>query len=120
MSGGIPISKLTGDITYYGTGLGACGITNVDTDYIAAASYLLFDTYPGYNYDGGSGNPNNNPLCGKKATLTYQGKTVTVTITDRCAGCEIFGSLDLSPSAFDQICDPAVGRGHGMTWRFDE
>jgi hypothetical protein len=27
-------------------GLGACGITNKDTDYIAAASHLLFDNFP--------------------------------------------------------------------------
>ena len=27
-------------------GLGACGVTNKDTDHIAAVSYLLFDAYP--------------------------------------------------------------------------
>ena len=32
--------------TYYGTGLGACGITNNDNQHIAAVSELLFDTYP--------------------------------------------------------------------------
>ena len=32
--------------TYYATGLGACGITNTDTDYIAAVSHTLFDNYP--------------------------------------------------------------------------
>ena len=50
--------------TYYATGLGACGITNTDSDYIAAVSHTLFDTYPGYN----GVNPNNNPICGRKAT----------------------------------------------------
>lgn len=32
--------------TFYMTGLTACGVTNKDTDYIAAVSHLLFDTYP--------------------------------------------------------------------------
>ena len=52
--------------TYYATGLGSCGIVNVDTDYIAAASHILFDSFPGYN----GVNPNSNPICGKKATAT--------------------------------------------------
>ena len=32
--------------TYYTTGLGACGITNTDSDYIVAVSHDLFDNYP--------------------------------------------------------------------------
>jgi hypothetical protein len=32
--------------TYYGTGLGACGITNNDNQPIVAVSHLLFDNYP--------------------------------------------------------------------------
>jgi hypothetical protein len=36
----------SGDGTYYSTGLGSCGLTNQDSDYIAAVSHLLFDTYP--------------------------------------------------------------------------
>ena len=32
--------------TFYATGLGACGITNTDSDFIAAASHELFDTFP--------------------------------------------------------------------------
>lgn len=30
----------------FSAGLGSCGITNKDTDYIAAVSHLLYDTYP--------------------------------------------------------------------------
>jgi len=101
----------SGEGTYYGTGLGACGITNSDTDYIAAVSHLLFDTYPGYKV----GNPNNNPLCGRKVTATYQGKSVTVAITDRCVGCRIT-DLDFSPTAFKQIADQALGRLYGVKW----
>ena len=52
--------------TYYATGLGACGIYNVDTDYIAAASHILYDSFPGY----AGGNPNDNPICNLKITAT--------------------------------------------------
>lgn len=101
----------TGEATYYDTGLGACGITNTDTDYIAAVSKLMFDTYPGY----AGGNPNLNPICGKRVTASLNGKSVTVTITDRCEACAVT-DLDFSPTAFNQIADFAVGRARGMTW----
>ncbi|KAJ3568805.1 hypothetical protein NP233_g5484 [Leucocoprinus birnbaumii] len=105
----------TGQGTFYSTGLGACGITNKDTDYIAAVSHDLFDTYPGYNHV----NPNTNPLCGRKVTAKYQGKSVTVAITDRCTGCAIT-DLDFSPSAFNQLAAFSVGRISGMEWTWDD
>ncbi|OSD03599.1 hypothetical protein PYCCODRAFT_1451679 [Trametes coccinea BRFM310] len=101
----------TGDGTYYSTGLGSCGITNQDSDHIVAVSHLLYDSYPGYT----GANPNNNPVCGRKITATYQGKSVEVTVTDRCTGCAET-DLDFSPSAFSELADFAVGRLHGMTW----
>jgi len=104
----------TGEGTFYGTGLGACGITNNDNQHIAAVSHLLFDSFPGYQ----GGNPNNNPVCGKQVTAHYQGKSVTVTITDRCAACALT-DLDFSPAAFDTLADPNVGRITGMTWSWD-
>jgi hypothetical protein len=105
------VGTQTGQGTFYATGLGACGITNNDSQYIAAVSYLLFDTFPDYN----GVNPNENPICGRQVTANYQGKSVTVTLTDRCTGCKIT-DLDFSPSAFDALADPAVGRISGMTW----
>jgi len=105
----------TGDGTFYATGLGACGITNVDTDYIAAIGEDFYDQYA--THMGVSNvNPNDNPICNKKVIATYQGKSVTVAITDRCAGCTIPYSLDFSPSAFSVLADQSVGRIHGMTW----
>jgi len=103
--------SFTGQATFYGTGLGACGITNKDTDYIAAVSMLLFDGFEGYT----GGNPNNNPVCGKKIKANYQGKSVTITVTDRCVGCKMY-DLDFAPKAFDQLADEALGRLSGMTW----
>ncbi|GJE87591.1 hypothetical protein PsYK624_036740 [Phanerochaete sordida] len=113
-SGDLLTSSHTGDGTFYATGLGACGINNVDTDHIAAVSHLLFDTFPGYTGE----NPNNNPICNMKATATWGGKSVQVTITDRCEGCDMF-SLDFSPSAFDELAAESIGRLTGMVWTFD-
>ncbi|KAI0348483.1 barwin-like endoglucanase, partial [Trametopsis cervina] len=99
--------------TFYATGLGACGITNTDSDFIAAVSHDFFDTFPGYN----GLNPNNNPLCNKKVQVEYQGKTVTVAITDRCTGCQK-PDLDFSPAAFNTLADPSIGRIHNIQWHF--
>ncbi|KAB5587609.1 putative effector protein [Ceratobasidium theobromae] len=118
-------------------GLGACGWTNYDyeckdnvrrlrcvsevTDSsgcsilgVAAISHDLYDNYPGY----AGGNPNNNPVCGRTATVTYAGKTITVGIVDRCEGCSTW-DLDLSPSAFQQFAPLATGRLYGATWYFN-
>jgi hypothetical protein len=97
--------------TFYATGLGACGITNTDSDFIAAVSYLMFDSFPDYN----GVNPNTNPICNRKVKATYQGKSVTVTITDRCTGCKLL-DLDFSPAAYDVLALPEVGRISGMSW----
>lgn len=104
----LSVSEFHGDGTFYDTGLGACGIYNVDTDYIVALSHSLFDNYtPG-------GNPNLNTLCGKKINAHYNGKTVQVTVTDRCEGCAYY-DLDFSPSAFSQLADQDLGRIK-ITW----
>ncbi|KZT69915.1 hypothetical protein DAEQUDRAFT_668682, partial [Daedalea quercina L-15889] len=97
--------------TYYETGLGACGIDNTDTDYIVAVSEDLFDNYPGYT----GSNPNDNPVCNKQITASYNGNSVTVTVTDRCTGCATT-DLDFSPSAFEQLADLSQGRLYGVTW----
>jgi hypothetical protein len=109
----------TGDATFYETGLGACGVTNTDTDFIAAIGEDFFDQYPASAGDSSYSadpNPNTNPICNRAVIATYQGKSVTVTITDRCAGCTIPYSLDLSPAAFQVLAPLSVGRLHGMTW----
>jgi hypothetical protein len=106
----------TGEGTFYSTGLGACGITNHDSDHIAAVSHLLFDSFPEYN----GVNPNNNPVCNRKVTATYKGRSVQVTITDRCTGCQIT-DLDFSPSAFSILTDGDLGIGRllDVKWVWD-
>ncbi|KAJ7038092.1 RlpA-like double-psi beta-barrel-protein domain-containing protein-containing protein [Mycena alexandri] len=104
----------TGDGTYYNTGLDACGLTDSDSSsFIAAVSIDLFDNYPGYT----GGNPNNNPMCNRQVKATYQGKSVTVRVVDRCTGCAS-QDLDFSPLAFQELAPLAVGRLTGMTWEW--
>ena len=68
-----------GQGTFFETGLGSCGVTNVASDSIVAVSKLLFDTFPG-----AGPNPNLNPICGKRLRVTYGGKSFIVTVQDRC------------------------------------
>ncbi|KAI0640873.1 RlpA-like double-psi beta-barrel-protein domain-containing protein-containing protein [Trametes meyenii] len=101
----------TGDATLYATGLGSCGMVNTDADLVAAVDHQTFDTFPG-----AGANPNANPICNKQLTAkTADGKSVTVTVVDRCVGCAL-GSIDLSPTAFLRLVPIEVGRLHGVTW----
>jgi hypothetical protein len=74
----------TGDLTYYGTGLGACGITSTDNDAIVSISHFTFDAA-----QTGS-DPNQNPLCRRQIRATRvnekTGKSASVdlTVVDRC------------------------------------
>ena len=68
----------TGDLTYYGPGLGACGITSSDTDHIVSISHFTFDAL-----SKGS-NPNANPLCGHKLRAVRNGNSIDLTVVDRC------------------------------------
>ncbi|QRW09755.1 hypothetical protein RhiLY_08754 [Ceratobasidium sp. AG-Ba] len=97
-------------------GLGACGWTNSNTEWVAAISHELFDNWPGYT----GSNPNKNPVCTTPHTadVTYKGKTIRVGIVDRCGGCALW-DLDLSPSAFQQLAPLSAGRLSGATWHFN-
>ena len=68
----------TGDLTYYGPGLGACGVTSSDTDHIVSISHFTFDAV-----SKGS-NPNANPLCGHKLRAVRNGDSIDLTVVDRC------------------------------------
>ncbi|KAJ7735857.1 RlpA-like double-psi beta-barrel-protein domain-containing protein-containing protein, partial [Mycena maculata] len=91
--------------TYYSTGLGACGGTNSDSDFIVALNQDTFGTaYP-------------SEYCYKQITMTYNGKTTTATIVDSCPGCPSPGGLDLSPGLFSFFADESVGVLYG-DWSF--
>ncbi|ORY99934.1 RlpA-like double-psi beta-barrel-protein domain-containing protein-containing protein [Syncephalastrum racemosum] len=102
-----PIEKrgFSGDGTFYTVGLGSCGTDDSDHDMVAALNAPQM---------GSSGNPNNNPNCGKKAKVKGPKGTVTVKIVDTCPPCKK-GGLDLSPAAFGKIADYAQGRVP-ITW----
>mmetsp|Transcript_1874 Transcript_1874/g.1844 ORF Transcript_1874/g.1844 Transcript_1874/m.1844 type:complete len:230 (+) Transcript_1874:130-819(+) len=100
----------SGEGTFYSTGLGACGKTNQDTDYIVAVSHIL------YEENQVNGNSNDNSLCGKKIKATYEGNSVEVTVVDSCEGCSE-NDLDFSPSAFSQLADQSLGR-IDITWEW--
>ncbi|KAK0705881.1 RlpA-like double-psi beta-barrel-protein domain-containing protein-containing protein, partial [Lasiosphaeria miniovina] len=102
----------TGDITYYGTGLGACGITSSDSDMITAVAHSVFDAA----MPAGVTNPNANPLCGKRIRVTRDyseaGKgllSVDVVVVDRCVGCQPT-DLDLAPAVFLRLAPESKGR----------
>lgn len=61
-----------------------------------------------------------NPICNLPITATYNGVSVSVTITDRCAGCAGAYDLDFSPAAFSVLADESVGRIHGVSWVIDQ
>ncbi|KZP20981.1 hypothetical protein FIBSPDRAFT_861138 [Athelia psychrophila] len=103
-----------GDGTFFETGLGACGVYNVDTDYIVAVSEALFDSYT----ETSPGNPNTNVLCNRPISISYGGVNVQATITDRCAGCAGWGDLDMTPSLFTRFAAESVGRIYSVDWVF--
>ncbi|KAF5375101.1 hypothetical protein D9758_000255 [Tetrapyrgos nigripes] len=79
------LDKRGGDrFTWYGVGLGACGGTNVPTDFIVALNA------PQWN--GGS-------HCWEMITISYKGQSTQAQIVDLCPGCPPSG-LDLSHGLF--------------------
>ncbi|EIN03661.1 hypothetical protein PUNSTDRAFT_109272 [Punctularia strigosozonata HHB-11173 SS5] len=87
--------------TFYETGLGACGKTNTDADFIVALNSQQY---------GSGGN------CFDMITITANGKTTQAQITDECPGCP-YGGLDLSPGLFSFFADQSAGVIYG-SWNF--
>ncbi|KJA22598.1 hypothetical protein HYPSUDRAFT_138870 [Hypholoma sublateritium FD-334 SS-4] len=93
----------TGQATFFQPGLGACGIDNSATDLIAYVSTIVFDNVPGFT------GTNTNPLCGLKATVTFEGKSIVVALTGACSSCQP-GDLAMSPTAFSDLANLSLGR----------
>ncbi|MER6400529.1 MULTISPECIES: cysteine/serine endopeptidase inhibitor [unclassified Kitasatospora] len=110
-SAAIPINKpMTGKATYYNdAGYGACGTQiNASNQMLVAVSHTWWT----------SANPNNDPLCkGISVKVTYQGKTVTVPVRDKCPSCDST-HLDLSQPAFARFAPLGQGVINGLTWQF--
>ncbi|CAM4079236.1 cysteine/serine endopeptidase inhibitor [Kibdelosporangium persicum] len=106
----IPFNQpINGNATYYdNSGYGACGT------WINAATEMLVAVPASYWT---SPNPNNDPLCrGVSVQVTYNGRTITVPVKDKCPSCGS-GHIDLSRPAFAQLADPNLGN-IPLTWKF--
>ena len=91
----------TGDMTWYNTGSGSCGVTSTDTDKIVAISVARMNN---------GGNPNSNPLCFKHITITNStGVSQDATIVDTCQSCAK-DDIDVSPAVFKAFAPTPVGR----------
>lgn len=82
---------------------GACGVTSSNSDSIVAISHITFDAVST------SANPNANPLCGRRLRATRGGKSVDLTVVDRCVGCQPT-DLDVTVNTFSELADTALGR----------
>ena len=97
----------SGDITFYDTGLGACGWTNDGTtEKVFALAHGMMGAQS-----------NGNPFCGRQAEISLNGKTVVGKLVDKCGGCE-GQSIDLSHALFDVLAPESAGRISDVKWHF--
>jgi expansin (peptidoglycan-binding protein) len=106
----IPFDQpINGNATYYdNSGFGACGTWLDANSQMLVAVSASYWTTP---------NPNNDPLCtGVSVQVTYNGRTITVPVRDKCPSCGS-GHIDLSKPAFAALADPNLGN-IPLTWKF--
>ncbi|KAG8994680.1 hypothetical protein FRB94_008616 [Tulasnella sp. JGI-2019a] len=72
---------------------GACGEQNTNNDMIIAIPAALYDS---------------NDYCGRKVKITANGKSLTVTVKDRCPGCQN-GHIDVAPPVFTHFASEGNG-----------
>lgn len=53
-----------------------------------------------------------------KPSCADDGKSVTATIVDRCAGCAGKYDVDFTTAGFKKLASLNVGRIHGLQWEF--
>ncbi|KAL0071556.1 hypothetical protein AAF712_001413 [Marasmius tenuissimus] len=87
--------------TFFDPGLGACGQTHSNADFIVALNAP--------QWDGGK-------HCFEMISIQYGGKTHSAQIVDLCPGCE-FGALDMSRDLFSFFDSQDKGVIHG-SWDF--
>ncbi|CAP95867.1 Pc21g09700 [Penicillium rubens Wisconsin 54-1255] len=98
-----------GDLTWYETGLGACGWFNRGGDHVCAVSHIVYDRA---NVDG---NPNHNPLCGRPIHIQRGDRGIDVTLVDRCEGCGEF-DIDVTRGVFEALGNLDEGRVRTDWW----
>lgn len=94
---------LSGDLTYYAVGMGACGEDDSGQD-MSANIVAMSSAVMGSQSNG-------NPMCGKtiKVYNSANGKSTTGIIRDKCPSC-VKGSIDVSQKMFEELGDIADGR----------
>eukprot|EP01132_Coremiostelium_polycephalum_P001338 gene1338-1689_t len=103
--------KFSGRASFYDgpPGFGACG-SQIDagTERLVAAPVAHWSGTP---------DPGQDPLCKNVyVRVTYNGKTITVPVKDKCPSCEAT-KIDLSLPAFKELANPDVGVIQ-ITWEY--
>jgi len=111
----LAVQTHSGQATFYAPGLGACGHTNVASDFIVAVGIATFNSFPG-----AGANPNTNPICAKTITATdpVTQRSVTVNVVDSCPSCGP-NDLDLSPAAFNVLAGSLAPGRVPVNWNFN-
>jgi len=102
-------SPCTGDMTYYTLGMGACGTDNTGDDLtlnIVALSHDLMGSLS-----------NDNPYCGKNISITYNDKSTTATVRDKCMGCS-YDAIDVSEKVFEYLVGGTTAGRVSVQWFF--
>ncbi|KAF2455192.1 RlpA-like double-psi beta-barrel-protein domain-containing protein-containing protein [Lineolata rhizophorae] len=94
-----PGTIISGEMTYYSPGVGACGQTHGAADLVVATSHARWT----------AANPNADPECGRRVRVQRGGASVELVVVDKCTGCAV-DNVDVSPTAFQQLGDLAEGR----------
>jgi len=84
---------------------GACGDKHSDNDFIAALDSRVY---------GNTGAKSK--YCGEQIKVSWQGKSVIVTVADACPTCDNDASVDLSLAAFKALAPLDVGLLTDVTW----
>ncbi|KAI9463788.1 expansin family protein [Russula earlei] len=81
--------------TWYYPGLGNCGGTNNQNQFVVAIAKSFYDQTNGSN-------------CYKNVQITHNGQTVSAQIVDSCQSCGP-NDLDMSPATFKALAPLSVG-----------
>ncbi|KAF8876330.1 hypothetical protein BD779DRAFT_1449483, partial [Infundibulicybe gibba] len=96
-------------------GVGSCGTSHGDGEYVVAVLVHIYNSYPG-----ATPNPNKNPICKRYLRVNYKGKSITVWVVDKCYKCGA-NDIDLSRGAFGALAGlgskPLTTQWH-FTWAY--
>ncbi|KAI1470567.1 RlpA-like double-psi beta-barrel-protein domain-containing protein-containing protein [Daldinia caldariorum] len=93
-----PSLAFSGDMTYFAPGLGACGLYSTESEAVVAMS------------------PSQDGNCGRTINISYNGKTASAVVVDKCPGCA-GDSIDVSPAVFEQLESLGAGRVQ-VSWEY--